>query len=198
MNNRRTRQEGKEFYADTWAKASMDCKQTLLDLQAWFASNEISIRPGYHALSVNLEEHTEHDPGEPDIFVYWQDCVVCAIEVTGSDKVAMPADVWISKTKMEYADTARFPVAFALYYRGSRWFIPAAKAKQYATEPQTKMIANFAEYYHVIEPQHLTKFRDLQGWLRNQIVGFILCKGGGLISQVDVMAFCFAGDPSPF
>lgn len=199
MNNRRTRQEGKEFYANTWAKASMDCKQTLLDLQAWFASNEIRVRPaGYHALSEELEEHTEHDRGEPDIFIYWQGCIVCAVEVTGSDKVSMPVDVWISKAKMKYAKTARFPIAFALYYRGSRHFVPADRVRQHATKPETKTIAGYAEYYHVLDPRHISKFRDLQEWVRHQIIGHVLFKGGGRICQVDGMSTAFAEDSSPF
>ena len=198
MTERRTRQEGKEFYADTWAKASMDCKQTLLDLQAWFPNHEITVRPGYHALSVNMEEYTEHDSGEPDIFVRWQGCIVCAVEVTGSDKVSMPVDVWIPKTKMEYAAAARFPVAYALYYRGSRHFVPADKVRQHAAKPETKTIGGYAEYYHVLDPCHVSKFQDLQEWIRHQIIGHVLYKGGGRIYQVDGMPNSFAGDPSPF
>lgn len=198
MTERRTRQEGKEFYAGTWAKASMDCKQTLLDLQAWFPTHEITVRPGYHALSVNMEEHTEHEPGEPDIFIYWKGCVVCAVEVTGSDKVSMPVDVWISKTKMEYAEAAKFPVAYALYYRGSRHFVPANKVRQHAAKPETKTIGGYAEYYHVLDPRHVSKFRNLEEWIRHQIIGHVLYKGGGRICQVAGMSNSFAGDPSPF
>lgn len=194
MTKRRTRQEGKEFYATIWAKASMDCKQTLLDLQAWFPNHEITVSPGYHALSVGMEEHTEHDPGEPDIFIRWQGCVVCAVEVTGSDKVSMPVDVWISKTKMEYAAAARFPVAYALYYRGSRHFVPADKVRQHAAKPETKTIGGYAEYYHVLDPTHVSNFRDLQEWIRHQIIGHILKEGGKKITK----AHSLAGDPSPF
>ena len=198
MTKRRTKQEGIDFYASTKLKASMDCKQTLLDLQAWFPNHEISFRLGHLALSDKLEEGYEHERGEPDIFVRWQGCVVCAVEVTGSDKVSMPVDVWISKTKMEYAEAARFPVAYALYYRGSRHFVPADKVRQHAAKPETKTIGGYAEYYHVLDPCHVSKFRDLEEWVRHQIIGHILYKGGGRICQVDGMPNSFAGDPSPF
>lgn len=194
MTERRTRQEGKEFYADTWAKASMDCKQTLLDLQAWFPNHEIGFRLGHLALSDKLEEGYEHERGEPDIFIRWRGCVVCAVEVTGSDKVSMPVDVWISKPKMEYAEAAKFPVAYALYYRGSRHFVPANKVRQHAAEAQSKVIAGYVEFYHVLDPCHVSKFRDLEEWVRHQIIGHILKEGGKKITK----AHSLVGDPSPF
>ena len=177
----------------------MDCKETLRDLKEWFPHDEISFKLGYHADSDKMVlEHTEHDKGEPDIFVCWQGCVVCAVEVTGSDKVSMPVDVWISKTKMEYAEAAKFPVAYALYYRGSRHFVAAGTVKHNAAKPQERIIGGYTEYYHVLDPRHINKFADLEEWVRHQIIGHILYKGGGRICQVDGMPNFFAGDPSPF
>ena len=196
---RRTREEGIRFYAGVKAKAAMDCKHTLRDLKEWFPDKKITFKLGYHAVSDKLElEHSEHEKGEPDIFVLWRDEIACAIEVTGSDKVSMPALVWIAKHKMEYATAAKFPVAFALYYLGSRWFVPSYKVRQWAAEPQTKTIGGYSEYYHVIEHTHLSKFEALEEWVQHQIMGFVLEKEGGRICQVDGMPNSFAGDPSPF
>jgi hypothetical protein len=139
-----------------------------------------------------MEEHTEHDKGEPDIFVCWQGCVVCAVEVTGSDKVSMPVDVWISKTKMEYAAAAKFPVAYALYYLGSRHFVAAGTVRQNAAKPQERIIGGYSEYYHVLDPRHVSKFADLEEWVRHQIIGHVLYKGGGRIINA------LSEDPSPF
>jgi len=196
---RRTRQEGVEFYAGTKAKAAMDCKHTLRDLKEWFPDKKITFKLGYHADSDKLVlEHTEHERGEPDIFVLWENKITCAIEVTGSDKISMPALVWIAKHKMEYAAAAKFPVAFALYYLGSRWFLPSNKVRQWAAKPQTRMISGYSEYYHVIDPAHLSKFEALEEWVQHQIMGYVLDKCGGRICQVDGMANSFVGDPSPF
>ena len=198
-DRRRTREEGVRFYAQIKAKAAMDCKETLRDLKEWFPDKKIAFKLGYYGDSDKLElKHTEHEKGEPDIFVLWKDEIVCAVEVTGSDKVIMPASVWIAKHKMEYAEAAKFPVAFALYYLGSRWFLPAAKVGQWARKPQTMTIGGSTEYYHVIDPAHLSKFEALKEWVRNQLLGQILLRGEGLISQVDGLSNAFAGDPSPF
>ena len=198
-DRRRTREEGIEFYAPIKAKAAKDCKETLRDLKEWFPNDEVTFKLGYHGISDKLVlEHTEHEKGEPDIFVYWKDSIVCAVEVTGSDKVRMPASVWIGKHKMDYAETARFPVVYALYYLGSRWFVPARKVRQEAGVAETKTIGGYSEYYHVMPPQSLRKYEEMQEWIRNQIIGHILNMGGGRICQVDGMANSFAGDPSPF
>lgn len=198
-DRRRTRQEGIEFYAGVKAKAAMDCKHTLRDLKEWFPDKKITFKLGYHADSDKLVlEHTKHDKGEPDIFVLWENEIACAIEVTGSDKVCMPALVWIAKHKMEYATAAKFPVAFALYYLGSRWFLPSNKVRQWAAKPQTRTVGGYSEYYHVIDPAHLSKFEALEEWVQHQIMGFVLDKCGGRIYQADGMANAFAGDPSPF
>ena len=196
---RRTREEGIEFYAGIKAKAAKDCKETLRDLKEWFPNDEVTFTLGYHADSDKIVlEHTEHEKGEPDIFVLWKKQIVCAVEVTGSDKVKMPALVWIAKHKMEYAKTAKFPCSFALYYLGSRWFVPAGRVRQESGEAETKKIGGYSEYYHVLEPKHLDPYGELQEWVKVQIVGFILSKGEGIISQVDGLANSFAGDPSPF
>ena len=196
-DRRRTREEGIEFYASVKAKAAKDCKETLRDLKEWFPN--VTFKLGYHGISDKLVlEHTEHERGEPDIFVLWKDEIICAVEVTGSDKVAMPALVWIAKHKMEYVEAAKFPVAFALYYLGSRWFLPAAAVRQWAQKPQTKTIGGYAEYYHAIDPAHLRKFEGLREWIRTQLLGHILSADENLISQVDGMSNAFAGDPSPF
>lgn len=198
-DRRRTREEGIKFYAPIKAKAAKDCKETLRDLETWFPNYEVGFKLGYHADSDKLVlEHTEHEKGEPDIFVLWKKHIVCAVEVTGSDKVKMPALVWIAKHKMEYATAAKFPVAFALYYLGSRHFVPAGTVGQESGEAETKTIGGFSEYYHVMQPQHLSKYEELEEWVKIQIVGFILTKGEGVMSQVDGMPNSFAGDPSPF
>ena len=196
-DRRRTREEGIEFYAPVKAKAAKDCNETLRDLKEWFLIDEITFKLGYHGISDKLVlEHTEHEKGEPDIFVYWKDSIVCAVEVTGSDKVKMPASVWIGKHKMDYAETARFPVVYALYYLGSRWFVPAGKVRQEAGVAETKIIGGYSEYYHVMHPQHLRKYEELQGWVRLPIIGFILSRERGL--NLGTLANSFAGDPSPF
>jgi hypothetical protein len=197
-DRRRTREEGIDFYAGTMAKAAMDCKHTLRDLKEWFPNEHITFKLGYCADSSKPENPVEHEIGEPDIFVLWKNEIACAIEVTGSDKISMPALVWIAKHKMEYAAAAKFPCAFALYYLGSRWFIPAYKIRQWAAKPQTKTIGGYSEYYHVIDPAHLSKFEALEEWVQHQIMGFVLEKEGGRICQVDGMSNAFAGDPSPY
>jgi len=198
MERRRTRQEGIDFYAGTMAKAAMDCKHTLRDLKEWFPNKKTTFKLGYYGSSDKPEVFKEHDKGEPDIFVFWGDTVICAVEVTGSDRVIMPASVWIAKHKMDYAKQATFPIAFALYYLGSRWFLPAAKVRQWAQKPQTITIAGYSEFYHVIDPAHLSKYEALQEWVRHQILGHILLKAEGVISQVDGLTNAFAGNSSPF
>jgi hypothetical protein len=197
-DRRRTREEGIDFYAGTMAKAAMDCKHTLRDLREWFPGKKITFKLGYYADSSKPENPVEHEIGEPDIFVLWENKIACAIEVTGSDKISMPALVWIAKHKMEYAKAAKFPVAFALYYLGSRWFLPANKVRQWAAKPQTRTISGYSEYYHVIDPAHLSKFEALEEWVQHQIMGYVLDKCGGRICQVDGMSNAFAEDPSPY
>ena len=198
MDKRRTTQEGIDYYAGVMAKAAMDTKETLRDLKEWFPNDEITFKLGYHGIADKPQVFKEHEKGEPDIFVYWKDEIVCGVEVTGSDKISMPAMVWIAKHKMEYAESAEFPIVFALYYIGSRWFLPAAKVRQWAANPQTKTIGGYSEYYHVLDPAHLGKFADLREWVRDQILGHILNRGGSVISQVDGFSKSFAADPSPF
>jgi hypothetical protein len=68
-----------------------------------FPSLENSMKFGLGAVTDKWLKIPPDQKGEPDIFVYHEYQLLCCIEVSGSDKVRMPNDIWIRPDKLTHA-----------------------------------------------------------------------------------------------
>jgi len=150
----------KKVYADQWAKAAKNCEQVIGDLTALFAQDGLKLRAGHGALSCE-EDNTQHDAGEPDIFLVYKDNIIGGIEVTGSDRVSWPCEVWVGHHKMKYARKVFFPVAFVLFYRNETRFVSSVLVDQHAPEYERRTVYGGIEHYHVLKPHHTRPYSDL-------------------------------------
>lgn len=151
----------KNLYRDQWKKAAENCKQVIGDLTAGFAQAGLKLRSGHGALSCD-EESSDHNHGEPDIFLLFNDNIIGGIEVTGSDRVNWPCEVWIGAHKMKYARKVYFPIAFVLFYPNERRFVTAKMVTSYAPEPEERTVYGGIEHYHVLNPHHTQGYSQLR------------------------------------
>lgn len=150
----------KAIYGDQWAKAAKNCEQVIGDLTAAFASEGLKLRAGHGALSCE-EDNSQHDQGEPDIFLIYNANIIGGIEVTGSNRVTWPCEVWIGHHKMKYARKVFFPVGFVLFYNGERRFVTAQMVNNYSPDFQERTVYGTIEHYHVLMPHYTQPYSSL-------------------------------------
>lgn len=158
----------KAIYGDQWDKAAKNCECVILDLTAKFAKDGLILRAGHGALSADPQSE-EHDHGEPDIFLVYQDNIIGGVEVTGSSKVNWPCEAWVGKHKLEYALNAYFPVAFVLFYPNAIRFVTAKSVENYAPQAEQRTLYGGIEYYHVLLPHHTHGYQALTTFVEGLI-----------------------------
>ena len=161
---RRTPEEYKAYYSRQWARAAEDTLKTISMIKGWFPS--IDFNTGHGAITSGWSDK-EHNPGSPDIFLMYNDSVVCAIEVTGSacESVTIDSTIYIGAHKMKHALEQCYPTAFALYYPTFRRFVTANEVQMFAPEPREINIGEAVEYYHVLQPNQVHGLRSLCYWI---------------------------------
>lgn len=152
----------KDTYVNQWAKAARNCQQVHTDLRRWFP--DLCFPLGHGAIS-DKWENGEHESGEVDIFVTFAGHTIAGIEVTGSQNVNYPCEVWIGHHKIKYADTKDFAIAYVLFYKNGVRVCTAENVRRYSPEPQPRRIFGNLEYYHILEPRYTAPFSNLKTWL---------------------------------
>lgn len=109
----------KEVYGAKWPAHKLTCEQLVKVIEAMKGSPVCGL--GFGATDAAMIEGDSDDANEPDIFVNVDREIVCAIEVTGSDKAKVPpGDIYIRKGKFDHAWSSKFPVWFYVVYPRSR------------------------------------------------------------------------------
>ena len=152
MNNPRRLQDA---YSGLWEKAANDCKQLAKILEHIFP--DLTIKPGYGAFSSEkLDDYDfkKHERGAADLFLYdATDKIICAIEVTGSDRINMYSgrNIWIRPDKVTYMRKmkAEFPVFGFFVYRNCQRVLNLPIIEKYESD---RIVSNprgpeFAETY---------------------------------------------------
>ncbi len=109
-----------DMYKEHWEKAANDCKYVKATLEHEFPG--IDIFPGHGALSSDYE-YGKHERGSADLYVFKDDIRICAIEVTGSDRMNINDNnmIWLRPDKIEYMRNKRkeYPVFAWLIYKNA-------------------------------------------------------------------------------
>ena len=105
--------EVKEAFAHLWEKAASQCIMIKDEIEKRYPA--LLVLPGHGALDADEHDSTGKEPGEPDLYVWFNQKLICAIEVTGSDKV-VPWDIWLGKHKVDFAKKAEYPIGFFFFY----------------------------------------------------------------------------------
>jgi len=152
----------KAAYCDQWAKAAKNVLFVLEQIKP-LVSELFKIESGFGATSDKLEI-AKHEKSEPDIFIRYKAQTVAAIEVTGSEKLSFPCCVWIAKHKLDYADSAFFPVSYVLVYANDIRFVTASSAFHFGS-PMSVCIGDNREWYQTLTASHAEPFHNLKPWL---------------------------------
>lgn len=152
----------KAYNIADWAKAARNCQQIHNDLRRWFPDLDFPL--GFGALSPK-EETKDHEKAEPDIFVKFVGVTIAGIEVTGSEKIPCPNEIWIGHHKIEYAKKADFPIAYVLFYSDKVVCTSAKIVMSLDSETKTVQLRGNRERYYTIESRFVWPYSYLQTWL---------------------------------
>jgi len=155
--------EVKEIFAHLWDKAAYQCQYLKNEIEKKYPF--LIVLPGHGAL--DAEEHSSKDesPGAPDLYIWYNQQLVCAIEVTGSDKV-VPWNIWLGKHKIAFARNAEYPIGFFLFYgQGNqlKLFASMEELDGVLDPPEVKNIRGMNFEYHVLDRSY---FKDESGFWR--------------------------------
>lgn len=145
-----------------WAKAAKNCQQVHNDLRRWFPN--LCFPLGHGALS-SKEELGEHDKAEPDIFATFIGVTIAGIEVTGTDRINCPSEVWVGHHKINYAKSANYPIFYVLFYPDRTRLVSAEMIMQLAPEVVTKEVRGKSERYHILNTDKTADYEFLKVWL---------------------------------
>ena len=167
---RRSRDNGKAFYANQLGKAARNCEDVLRDLKIRFGDFYpfISILPGYYALDSQVRKTKDHSKGEPDILIRDVDNdIIAGVEVTGSDKIDFrnQKSAWIAAHKMDHARSCGYPVSFVLFYKNGKFFVDRDRVEASAPYADARTIGGYLEYYHIVPFHCVLGYEILNFWL---------------------------------
>lgn len=159
----------KEKYKDTWAKAANDTLRVISDIEGWIDDSHLLLESGKGAITDQIVEDQDHESGAPDIFLIYYGQVIGAIEVTGSNRVSFPCDVWIGKHKIDYFKNAGLPIAYVIVYKNERRFVTGHIVITYAPLPEKIYPRGSPEWYHVLKPHHTQNYVYLHAYIQGLI-----------------------------
>jgi len=154
--------EVKAAFSHLWDKAAYQCKILKDEIEKRFPW--LIVMPGHGAL--DSEEHDSKDqaPGAPDLFIFHNQRLLFAIEVTGSDKIETPWSVWLGKHKIDFARNAEYPIGFFLFFgkwNQVRMFASMEELEGVLDPPEVKTIRGLNFEYHILDR---TYFKDERGF----------------------------------
>jgi len=157
--------EVKECFNQLWDKAAYQCrilKELIEEKYPW-----IIVLPGHGALDSDEHDSTDKQPGAPDLFLWHNQKLICAIEVTGSDKV-IPWSIWLGAHKIAFARRAEYPIGFFLFYgkdNSVRLFASMDELEGILDPPETRNIRGLNFEYHIIDRLHFKNEPGFWNWL---------------------------------
>ena len=156
----------KEKYKDTWKKAAKDTLQVIADIEGWTDNPNLLLESGKGAVTDDILQDDNHESGAPDIFLLYYGQVIGAVEVTGSNRVSFPCDVWIGKHKIDYFRNAGIPIAYVLVYKNEKRFVTGHMVRSYVPMPTKLYPRGLPEWYHVLKPHHTQNYVYLRAFLQ--------------------------------
>jgi hypothetical protein len=168
-----------ETYRDDWAKAAknvqlvLDTITPIIDSYGRETGQLFAVKTGFGALS-SKRETGDHQRSEPDILISYNGRIVAAIEVTGSNHVHFPCQVWIAKHKAEFAKVAGYPIAYYVFYRNWSVFLTAETLNRFGYSWPVLINGESEDYVYVM-PDRTEPVSNMRAWIFG-----ILRKVGGV------------------
>ncbi len=161
--------EVKEVFSHLWDKAASQCLILKDEIEKLYPY--LIVLPGHGAL--DSQEHNSKDelPGAPDLYIWHNQNLVCAIEVTGSDKV-IPYNIWLGAHKVKFARKAECPIGFFLFFGKNnqmRLFASMEELDSVLDPPEVKNIRGLNFEYHVIDRIHFKGEVGFWNWFHNML-----------------------------
>jgi len=158
--------EVKECFVHLWDKAAYQCNILKNEIEKRYPY--LTIMPGHGALDADEHSKKDEQPGAPDLYIYFNQHLVCAIEVTGSDKV-IPWNVWLGAHKIAFARQQKYPIGFFLFFgkqNDVRLFASMAELENVLESPQIKNIRGLNFEYHVLDRIYFKDEMGFWDWLK--------------------------------
>lgn len=162
--------EVKEAFAHLWNKAAYQCTLLKREIEKRYPS--LIVLPGHGALDSKEHDSTGKEPGNPDLFLWYGQQLICAIEVTGSDVIEHPFDIWLGEHKVKFALNAEYPIGFFLFYGKNnqvRYFASMDELETVLDQPKPRTIRGLTLYYHILEPSYFKNESGFWDWLQYQV-----------------------------
>jgi hypothetical protein len=159
--------EVKECFNHLWDKASYQCNLLKREIEKQYPY--LTIVAGLGALDNEEHDSSNKEHGAPDLYIYYGQKLICAIEVTGSDKVSNPWKVWIGKHKIDFARKQKYPIGFFFFFGGNnqlRLFTSFEEIKTILEPPEVKTIRGLNFEYHILDVTYFKGESSLWNWLQ--------------------------------
>ena len=161
--------EVKQTFAHLWDKAASQCIILKDEIEKLYPF--LIVLPGHGAL--DSQEHNSKDelPGAPDLYIWHNQNLVCAIEVTGSDKV-ISYNIWLGAHKVKFARKVEYPIGFFLFFGKNnqmRLFASMEELDSVLDPPEVKNIRGLNFEYHVIDRIHFKGEVGFWNWFQNML-----------------------------
>jgi len=164
----------KKKYRTEWKAGTSRVEHVLNVLKKEFPN--LTIEPTEYALSSEyIPPDEKHERHEPDIMVLYEDSLICAIEVTGSDiEMIPPNDIFILKGKYIAAQKRKkekkIDTWFYTVYRNSEYVLDLNLIEKFnAGKAHRKYLKGVPEFYIQIPCQSAYPKERLFKWIRRKL-----------------------------
>lgn len=161
--------EVKQTFSHLWDKAAYQC--LLLKDEIERRLPYLTVLPGHGALDADEHDSKDEQSGAPDLYIWHEQKLVCAVEVTGSDKV-IPYHIWLGAHKVKFARSADYPIGFFLFYGANnevRLFGSMEELDSVIKDPEVKNIRGLNFEYHVLDRNYFKDEIGFWNWLAFQV-----------------------------
>ena len=168
--------EVKAAFSHLWDKAAYQCQILKKEIESRYPW--LTVAPGHGALDSQEHDSDGKQKGDPDLYVFYGQLLLCAIEVTGSDKIENPWTVWLGAHKAELARKAQYPIGFFFFFGKNhqlRLFATYQELQSVLDPPVSKAIRGLTLQYHILDR---TYFKDERGfwawfaWIIDERLGY--------------------------
>lgn len=158
----------RKLYSDAWIKSATQELIILETLKQWFEDWPLRIELGGHGSGSTDFDDSDHVKSTPDILIRGDlesTEIIAAIEVTGSNKVTWPCEIWIAKHKQDFAKSVPYPVAYALFYGQEQRFTTARIVEFQRLSIEEKYPRGVPEMYYILSPHITGSILNMHFWV---------------------------------
>lgn len=161
--------EVKQTFNHLWSKAASKCLILKDEIEKKFPY--LVVTPGHGALDAQEHDSKDESAGAPDLYIWHGQKLICAVEVTGSDKV-IPYNIWLGAHKVKFARNAEYPIGFFLFYGKNnevRLFGSMEELDSVIEDPEVKNIRGLNFEYHVLDRNYFKDEKGFWNWLEYMV-----------------------------